>query len=54
LLVVDAAGDFEVEGEELGEEVLLGREAVGGEDGGVADRDWPCGGSRMAVSWRGV
>jgi hypothetical protein len=30
---VDARGDFEVEVEELPEEVFLGGEAVGGEDG---------------------
>ncbi len=30
-----AAGDFEVQGEEPGEEVLFGIEAVGVEDGGV-------------------
>ena len=28
-------GDFLVEGEELGEQIFLGAEAVGGEDGGV-------------------
>ena len=31
----DAGGDFLVEGEELGEEVGFGGEAVGGEDGGI-------------------
>src|ERR1039458_8493857 len=31
----NSLGDFEVQGEELGEQILLGAEAVGGEDGGV-------------------
>lgn len=32
---VDSGRDFEVEGEELGEKVHLGAEAVGVEDGGI-------------------
>ncbi|MGO8927576.1 MAG: hypothetical protein ACLQU3_11880 [Limisphaerales bacterium] len=32
---LDPAGDFQVQGEELGEQILLGAEAVGGENGGV-------------------
>jgi hypothetical protein len=32
---LDLAGDFQVQGEELGEQILLGVESVGVEDGGV-------------------
>ena len=32
---LDLAGDFQVQGEELGERVFLGGEALGGEDDGV-------------------
>lgn len=35
VVVVDVRGDFEVEVEELLEEVFFRSEAVGGEDGGV-------------------
>src|ERR1035438_10254894 len=32
---LNSLGDFQIQGEELGEQILLGAEAVGGEDGGV-------------------
>ena len=32
---LNPGGDFLIQGEELGEQVFLGGEAVGGEDGGV-------------------
>jgi hypothetical protein len=38
---IDAGRDFEVEVQELLEEVFLGGEAVGGEDGGVEGK-WCC------------
>jgi hypothetical protein len=33
--LLDALGGFQIQGEELGEQILLGAETVGGEDGGV-------------------
>jgi hypothetical protein len=32
---LDLAGDFQVQGEELGEQIFVGAEAIGSENGGV-------------------
>lgn len=39
LTFLNLRGDFLVQGEELGGQILLGVEAVGGEDGGVQRRE---------------
>jgi hypothetical protein len=38
---LDLTGDFQVQGEESGQQILLGAEAVGGKDGGVYPKNPP-------------